>query len=104
MTLFKQVALLVSLVFLLVVIVITVGSLERYGSIVKGQLQASAQDMTTTLGIAISNSSLGADKPAYETLFNAVFDSGYYSSIELVAPDGELVHKKEQATGGGGSP
>jgi len=96
MTLFKQVAFLVSMVFFLIAVAITAGSFERYSSIVKGQLQTTVQDIVTTLGITISNSSLGADKPAYETLFNTVFDSGYYSSIELVAPDGELVHKKSR--------
>ena len=93
MTLFKQVALVVTLGFLLIVITIMVASLNQYGSIVRGQLQTTAQDMATTLGITISNSSFGSDKPAYETLFNAVFDSGYYSSIELVTPDGDLIHK-----------
>lgn len=96
MTLFRQVAMLVSLVYFLIVVTITVASLEQYGTIVRGQLQSSAQDMVTTLGIAISNSSFGSDKPAYETLFNAVFDSGYYSSIELIAPEGELIHKKDR--------
>jgi len=96
MTLFKQVALLVSLVFLLTVVTITASNLKRYSSIVKGQLQTTAQDMATTLGISISNSSFGTDIPAYETLFNAVFDSGYYSKIELVAPDGEVIHKKDR--------
>ena len=96
MTLFKQVALLVSLVFLLIVITIMAVSLRQYGSIVNGQLQTTAQDMVTTMGITISNSSFGNDKPAYETLFNVVFDSGYYSSIEIVATDGELIHKKKR--------
>jgi EAL domain-containing protein (putative c-di-GMP-specific phosphodiesterase class I)/GGDEF domain-containing protein len=96
MTLFKQIALLVSLVFLLIVITIMAASIRQYGSIVNGQLQTTAQDMVTTLGITISNSSFGNDKPAYETLFNAVFDSGYYSSIEIIATDGELIHKKER--------
>ena len=94
MTLFKQVALVVSLVFLLIIVTITVGDFRRSGSFLEGQLQTSAQDMATTLGIAISNSSSLDDVAAYETLFNAVFDSGYYSSIELVAPDGEIIHKK----------
>lgn len=96
MTLFKQVALLVSVVFLLIVITITAASLGQYSSIVRGQLQTTAQDMATTLGITISNSSFGNDKAAYETLFNAVFDSGYYSSIEIVSTDGQLIHKKER--------
>jgi len=94
MTLFKQVALVVSLVFLLIVVTTTVGDFRRSGSFLEGQLQTSAQDMATTLGIAISSSSSLNDVAAYETLFNAVFDSGYYSSIELIAPDGEMIHKK----------
>lgn len=94
MTLFKQVALLVSTVFLLIVVTTTIGDFQRSGSFLEGQLQTSAQDMATTLGIAISSSSSGTDIAAYETLFNAVFDSGYYSSIELIAPDGTLIHKK----------
>lgn len=96
MTLFKQVALIVSLVFLLIVVTTTIGDFRRSGEFLEGQLQTAAQDMTTTLGIAISNSSISADKATYETLFNAVFDSGYYSSIELVSPDGELIHRKDR--------
>ena len=96
MTLFRQIALVVSLVFLLIVVTLMAASVRQYSSVVKGQLQTSAQDMVTNLGITISNSTFGNDKPAYETLFNAVFDSGYYSSIEIVATDGELIHKKER--------
>jgi len=94
MTLFKQVALVVSLVFMLIVVTTTVGDFRRSSSFFEGQMQSTAQDMTTTLGIAMSNSSSDADLVAYETLFNAVFDSGYYSSIELVSPDGKMLLKK----------
>ncbi len=96
MTLFKQVALLVSLVFLLIVVTTTVGDFRRTGDFLEGQLQTAAQDMTTTLGIAISNSGSNTDVATYETLFNAVFDSGYYSNIELIAPDGTVVHRKDR--------
>lgn len=94
MTLFKQVALVVSLVFLLIVVTTTVGDFRRSSSFFEGQMKSTAQDMTTTLGIAMSNSSLNADIVTYETLFNAVFDSGYYSSIELISPDGQMILKK----------
>jgi len=94
MTLFKQVALVVSLVFLLIVVTTTIGDFRRSSSFFEGQMQSTAQDMTTTLGIAMSNSSSLTDVVAYETLFNAVFDSGYYSSIELISPDGEIILKK----------
>lgn len=96
MTLFKEVAILVSLVILLLILATTAGDLRRTGVFLEGQLQTAAQDMTTTLGIAISNSANGSDKATLETLFNAVFDSGYYTSIELIAPDGSLIHRKEQ--------
>ena len=92
MTLFRQIA----LVFLLIVITLMVASVRQYSSVVKGQLQTTAQDMVTTLGITVSNSSFGNDMPAYETLFNAVFDSGYYSSIEIVGADDEPIHRKER--------
>lgn len=96
MTLFKEVALIVSLVFLMIVATTTIGDFKRVESFLEGQLQTAAQDMTTTLGIAISNSPQSSDKATLETLFNAVFDSGYYSSIELVSPEGELIHRKNR--------
>ena len=96
MTLFKQVALIVSLVFLLIVVSTTVGDYKRSSSFVEGQLQSTAQDMATTLGMAISNSTTEVDLVAYETLFNAVFDSGYYTSIELVSSDGAIIHRKDR--------
>lgn len=94
MTLFKQIAFVVSLVFLLAIFIITMEDFRRSGENLEGQLQTSAQNMATTLGIAISNSTTLNDVAAYETLFNAVFDSGYYSSIELVDPDGKTILKK----------
>ncbi len=96
MTLFKQVALLVSLVFMLLVVVTTIADYRRTGEFIETQLQSVAQDMATTLGVTISNSINDDDKATLETLFNAVFDSGYYSQIELVASDGATIHKKQQ--------
>ncbi|MCW8955398.1 MAG: EAL domain-containing protein [Gammaproteobacteria bacterium] len=96
MTLFKQVALLVSLVFLILVFVTTIAEYRRTGVFIETQLQSVAQDMATTLGVTISNTINNDDKATLETLFNAVFDSGYYSRIELVATDGTSIHKKQQ--------
>lgn len=96
MTLFKQIALLVSLMFLLLTSVIVINDFKRTGTFLQGQLQTTAQDMATTLGIAISNSATGADEASLEVLFNSVFDSGYYSSIELISVDGNVIQKKSQ--------
>ncbi len=96
MTLFKQIALLVSLIFLLLAAIIIVNDFKRTGVFLQGQLQTTAQDMATTLGIAISQSSADADAAGLEVLFNSVFDSGYYSSIKLVSVDGKVIHQKTQ--------
>ncbi len=96
MTLFKQIALLVSLMFLLLTSIIIINDLKRTALFLQGQLQTTAQDMTTTLGIAISNLPSAADDATLEVLFNSVFDSGYYSTIRLVAVDGSTIHEKSQ--------
>ena len=96
MTLFKQIALLVSTMFLLLASIIVINDLKRTGTFMQGQLQTTAQDMTTTLGIAIGNLPSAADQATLEVLFNSVFDSGYYSSIKLVAVDGSIIHEKSQ--------
>jgi EAL domain-containing protein (putative c-di-GMP-specific phosphodiesterase class I)/methyl-accepting chemotaxis protein len=96
MTLFKQIALLVSTVFLILLLIIVLNDLSRTSSFQQGQLQTSAQDMATMLGIAISNLPDGRDPATLEVMFNAVFDSGYYTRIELVAVDGQTIHKKSQ--------
>ena len=96
MTIFKQIALLVALAFLLLTSVILVNDFRRSGSFLQGQLQTSAQDMATTLGIAISNLQDSNDQATIEVLFNSVFDSGYYTHIELVSIDKQIIHQKSR--------
>ena len=96
MTLFKQIALLISTVFIVLLFIVVFNGLARTSSFQQGQLQTTAQDMATTLGIAISNLPEGNDQATLEVLFNAVFDSGYYTRIELAAVDGHIVHEKSQ--------
>jgi len=96
MTLFKQIALLVSTVFLILLMIIVFNDLTRTSNFQQGQLQTTAQDMATTMGVAISNLPEGQDEATLEVLFNAVFDSGYYTRIELVGVDGQTIHEKSQ--------
>ena len=97
MTLFKQIALLITAVLTVLLLIIVVNDLDRTSRFQQGQLQTTAQDMVTTLGIAISNLPDGKDPATLEVLFNAVFDSGYYSRIELVGTDGTTIHQKSRA-------
>ena len=96
MTLFKQIAILVSLVLLLLSGIFILNDFSRSARFMQGQMQTTAQDMATTLGIAIGNLP-DSDEATLEVLFNSVFDSGYYSKIELISTDGLILHEKSQA-------
>ncbi len=96
MTLFKQIALLVTLVFIILASVILINDLNRTRDFMQGQLHTTAQDMATTLGIVISNLPQSDDPATLEVLFNAVFDSGYYSRIKLVSVDNQTIQQKSQ--------
>ena len=96
MTLFKQIALLVSTIFLLLACIFFISDFNRTSRFLQGQLQTTAQDMATTLGVAVSNLPDARDQATLEVLFNAVFDSGYYSGIELIGVDGQTIHQKSQ--------
>lgn len=96
MTLFKQIALLVTLVFIILAGVIVINDLNRTREFMQGQMHTTAQDMATTLGIVISNLPESDDPATLEVLFNAVFDSGYYSRIELISVDNQSIHQKSQ--------
>ena len=97
MTLFKQIAILVSVTFFLLASIILINDFRRTGTFLQGQLQTTAQDMTTSLGIAISNLPEGDDPATLEVLFNSVFDSGYYSRIQLIDSNGKVIHQKSQS-------
>ncbi len=97
MTLFKQIALLVSSTLIVLLLVVIASDLGRTSGFLQGQLRTTAQDMSTTLGITIGNLPDGHDPAALEVLFNAVFDSGFYSSIQLIGVDGQMIHQKSRA-------
>ena len=93
MTLFRQIAVLVSIGFVLLLAIISIDSLRQSTSLLREQLESTVQDAATVLAISMSTTQNSEDTAAVETLFNAVFDSGYYSDIRLVATDGRLSSK-----------
>lgn len=96
MTLFKQISMLVTLAFLGLFVLVGIGNIQQSGKFLRGQLQTTAQDTATVLGISISTTGSSEDKAALDTLFSAVFDSGYYSQIRLVTMEGEVFHEKQR--------
>lgn len=96
MTLFRQIAGLMSAIFLLIVTVVVINDF-RFSSIsLQGQMSTVAQDMATMMGVALANSGDASDPAAVDTFFNTVFDSGYLASIGLYSPQGDLLQIKSQ--------
>lgn len=91
MTLFRQIAIFVSLLFILLASTIMWSNFSQYNQHEQGQLQSTANDMATNLGITIANTVKGRDTAAIDTIFNSVFDSSYFSRIELISPQGEAI-------------
>lgn len=95
MSLFRQIAILVSLIFIALLSVTTWNNFRHSSDAMEGQLQSAAQSMATTLGVVIANA---GDDPTYiETLFNVIFDSGYLANITLKSPSGDIIHSRQQA-------
>lgn len=96
MTLFRQIALLKSLVFILLLGVVAWNDFRQSSHFLQGQLHTAAQDMATTLGVTVAEAARKDDMASVEALFNAVFDSGYYSSLTLTSKGGEVMQAKSQ--------
>lgn len=92
MSLSKQ----LSLGFISVLLLMLLGTLWTTTSntrdFVSAQLQSHSQDTATSLGLSISPYlSQSSDLAVVETMLNAIFDSGYYSNIELYDIDGKIL-------------
>lgn len=96
MTLFRQLAFLVTAAFILLFVVITIDSTKQASVFLQGQIKTTAKDSATLLGMAISNTDAVEDSATLDTLFNAVFDSGYYSSLRMLNSDGDVVQEKSR--------
>ncbi len=83
MTLFRQLILWVTLLFLLLFAgtwLVNLGSARQF---LQEQLASHAQDTATSLGLSLSPHMAKRDLPVMESMINAVFDRGYYRLIRL---------------------
>ncbi|CAA0107223.1 putative signaling protein [Zhongshania aliphaticivorans] len=94
MTMYKKIALLVSTGFIMLLVLVSVNNFQQSSRFMRGQLHTTAQDTATVLAVAISSANKIDDLAAIEALVNAVFDSGYYSRIRLMANDGSTFYEK----------
>ncbi len=96
MSLFRQIAALISIFLVLLLAATTWNNFRHSSQAMEGQLKNAAQNMATTLGIAVTNSVQGTEPSFVETLFNVAFDSGHLAKIELISVSGEQLNVKEQ--------
>ncbi len=96
MTLFKQI--IIILFFILIILFsstlyVTIGNARDY---LKDQLASHAQDAATSLGIALTSEIKDRDLASLEVYTNAMFDSGYYTEIEIRDINGKVLFDKRQ--------
>ncbi len=94
MILFRQLFWGVSLCFLALLMVVEWVSFSGARTYMQQQLASHAQDAATSLGLSLATALQAGDTVLAETIIGPVFDRGYYQSIEIVSPQGEVVAVK----------
>ncbi|MBV8031202.1 MAG: EAL domain-containing protein [Betaproteobacteria bacterium] len=95
MTLRRQLAIAVSIVFLAALVGVQAIHLRNAQAHLQQQLDSLAQDAATSLGLSLGTLLETADAAMAETVINPAFDRGHYEHIEYVSPNGEpLVDKR----------
>ncbi|MEE9336987.1 MAG: LapD/MoxY N-terminal periplasmic domain-containing protein [Methylococcaceae bacterium] len=87
MSLFKQLLILVSALFLLIFGLNFMLSVNNIKSYLEGEAEVHAQDTATSLGLSLSPYMAVDSDPIIETTMKAIFDRGYYQEIKLVDVD-----------------
>ncbi|MBL4744662.1 MAG: EAL domain-containing protein [Cycloclasticus sp.] len=91
MSLFKQLLILISALFLIIFSVNFISSVENIRSYLEEESQVHAQDTATSLGLSLSPHLVDEKDPVLETMMNAIFDRGYYKEIKLVNVEGDTL-------------
>ena len=94
MTLFKQLILGISLLFLILLAGVEAIHLANSRTQLQDQLASQAQDAATSLALRLATLKSLDDRALVETLINPVFDRGYFREIRVVAAGGETVVRK----------
>ena len=94
MTLFKQLILGVSLVFLVLLAGVEAIYLANARVQLQEQMGSQAQEAATTLAMRLAPLGSLEDTALIETLLNPVFDRGYFQEIRVLSTSGETVVRK----------
>ncbi|MCL7488827.1 MAG: EAL domain-containing protein [Desulfobulbaceae bacterium] len=96
MTLYRQLLIFTLVLFFLLFAGTWFAKLNSTRTFLLDQLESHAQDTATSLGLSISPHMEQNDLPAVETMFNAVFDRGYYRIIRLADVENRVLVDRVQ--------
>ena len=95
MTLFKQMAMMLSLFLGVILVSVMVLNFKTATIFVQDQLYTNAKNTAYSLGLSLSKISDSKDIASIETMINAIYDSGYYERIALIGVEGNAIYVKE---------
>lgn len=95
MSLFKQMAITFTLFLALVLTSVMVLNFNTATEFTQHQLYTEAKNTAHSLGLSLAKAASPDDLVLMETMINAIFDSGYYERIALVATDGTPITLRE---------
>ena len=95
MTLFKQMAVMLSLFLGVILACVMVLNFKTATAFVQDQLYTNAKNTAHSLGLSLSKITDPNDVASMETMINAIFDSGYYERIALIGVEGNPIYVKE---------
>lgn len=97
MSLFKQMALMLSLFLSIILISVMVLNFKSASEFVQNQLYTDAKNTAHSLGLSLSKVADSKDTSTMETMINAIYDSGYYQRIALIDLDGKEIYVREDS-------
>ena len=104
MTLYKQIGLMISSLFIVMLLVVTANELSRAGKLQQVLMQNTARDAANGLAMTIGELPDGDDPAALAVLFDAMSSSGYFKRIELAAADGRTIFERSRQPQNGDVP
>jgi len=91
MTLYRQLLILIAVLFMVLFASLYLAKLNNTRSFLENQLESHATDTATSLGLSITPYMAGNDLSTVETMINAIFDHGFYRIIRLANLHGETI-------------
>jgi EAL domain-containing protein (putative c-di-GMP-specific phosphodiesterase class I)/GGDEF domain-containing protein len=95
MTLFKQMAMMLSLFLGVILVSVMVLNFKTATAFVQDQLYTNAKNTAHSLGLSLSKIVDPEDTATMETMINAIYDSGYYERIALVNIEAKPIYVRE---------